>query len=75
MAAIATVSTPAFADYYVVQRPDHKCEVVEKRPADTTILQVGPLAFSTRDEAERQLKVVCHDSYSDDNDRVIIERH
>ncbi len=73
LAAIATVSTPALADYYVIRRPDHKCEIVASRPTDTTILQLGPLAFTTRDDAERQL-VVCRKRYHDDDDHVIIER-
>lgn len=48
------------ADYYIVQdRTTKKCKVVETRPTDTTWVQIGPLAFKTRDEADRQLTVIC----------------
>ena len=36
-----------------------KCKIVETRPTETTWVQVGPLAFKTRDEAEKQIKVIC----------------
>jgi hypothetical protein len=58
--AAAIVSSSAFADYYIVQeRATGKCKVVETRPTETTWLQIGPLAFKTRDEAEKQVVVVC----------------
>jgi hypothetical protein len=48
------------AEYYVIQeKSSQKCKVVETRPTETTWVQVGPLAFKTRDEADRQLKVIC----------------
>ena len=60
IAAAAIVSTSAFADYYIVQeKATGKCKVVETRPTETTWLQIGPLAFKTRDEAEKQVTVVC----------------
>ena len=60
-AAAALVSTAALAaEYYVVQEKTTKeCKIVETRPTETTWVQVGPLAFKTRDEAEKQIKVVC----------------
>lgn len=59
-AAVTLLSTSALADYYIVQeRTTGKCRVVETRPAETTWIQIGPLAFKTRDEAERQVTVVC----------------
>jgi hypothetical protein len=60
-AAVALLSTSAFAaEYYVVQDSGtKKCKVVETRPTETTWVQVGPMAFKTRDEADRQLKVIC----------------
>jgi len=58
--AAAIVSTSALADYYVVQeKATGKCKVVETRPTETTWLQIGPLAFKTRDEAEKQVTVIC----------------
>jgi hypothetical protein len=50
------------AEYYVVQeRATKKCKVVETRPsaAETTWVQVGPLAFKTREEADKQIAVIC----------------
>jgi hypothetical protein len=59
-AAMAMLSSTALADYYVVQEKKTKeCKVVETRPTETTWVQVGPLAFKTRDEAEKQIKVIC----------------
>jgi hypothetical protein len=57
---VATLSSAALADYYVVREKTTKeCKVVETRPTETTWVQVGPLAFKTRDEAEKQIKVIC----------------
>jgi hypothetical protein len=54
------MSAAAAADYYVVQEKSSKrCKVVETRPTETTWVQVGPMAFKTRDEADRQIKVIC----------------
>ena len=50
------------AEYYVVQeRATKKCKVVETRPSasETTWVQVGPLAFKTREEADKQIAVIC----------------
>jgi len=59
-AAVAMLSSTALADFYIVQEKATKeCKIVETRPAETTWVQVGPLAFKTRDEAEKQIKVVC----------------
>ncbi len=61
---LVTFAAPALADnWYIVHGPDHRCRVVERYVPgeDHTIVRVGPLHFGTRDEAERQLRVVCHD--------------
>jgi hypothetical protein len=70
------LATPLTAqEYYIVRGPDKDCRVVETRPTDTTIVQVGPLAFKTRDEAEREVRVVCKEMYERrEPDTVIIER-
>lgn len=66
LAILAGASAPAFAaEYYVVRGPDKRCRVVETRPAESTVVQVGPLAFVTREEAETQLRVLCKDEYGD----------
>jgi hypothetical protein len=60
-ATIAMLSSTAMAaEYYIVQeKATKKCKVVEARPTETTWVQVGPLAFKTRDEADKQVAVVC----------------
>ncbi len=69
------MSAPAFAEeYYIVRGPDKECRVVETRPTESTILQVGPLAFKTRDDAERQVKVVCREDSDRDAPDVVIRR-
>jgi hypothetical protein len=66
LAVIAGMSVPAFSEeYYVVRGPDKKCKVVETKPADTTIVQVGPMAFVSRDKAESEMRVLCKEDYSD----------
>ena len=53
-------SSSALADYYVVQDKNTKeCKVVETRPTETTWVQIGPVAFKTRDEAQKQITVIC----------------
>jgi hypothetical protein len=61
-AAVATVLSSAAiaAEYYIVQEKSTKrCRIVETRPTETTWIQIGPLAFKTRDEAEKQVKILC----------------
>lgn len=59
-AALTVMSGAAVADYYIIQEKSSKrCRVVETRPTETTWVQIGPMAFKTRDEAERQIKVIC----------------
>ena len=66
-AALATaISAPAFAqavvtEYYVVQDSKTKrCTIVDKKPVatETTIVQVGPVAFKTRTEAETGMRTI-----------------
>ena len=72
LGALVATAAPAFADeYYVVRGPDKECRVVETRPSDTTIVQVGPLAFATRDDAERERVVLCKE---ESGEKVIIKR-
>ena len=60
LAIAAGVVSPALAvEYYVVRGPDKTCKVVETRPTDKTIVVMGDKAYVTKEEAERQLKVVC----------------
>ena len=65
-AALATmVAGPTFAqtttvsEYYVVQDAStKKCTIVDKKPATTTMVQVGPMAFKSRTEAETGMKTI-----------------
>ena len=41
--------------------PDRKCQIVEKRPTDTKMVVIGDKAYVTRDEAQKQMTVVCKD--------------
>ena len=51
--------TTTVTEYYVVQDTGtKKCTIVEKKPTETTMLQVGPLAFKTRNEAESGMKTI-----------------
>ena len=59
-AAMALITSPASADYYIVQeKATKKCKVVETRPTETTWVQIGPAAFKTQADAEKQVKTVC----------------
>jgi hypothetical protein len=72
LAVIAGASAPAFsAEYYVVRGPDKKCRIVESRPTDSTIVQVGPMAFVSREKAESEMRVICREESSD---RIEVER-
>jgi hypothetical protein len=56
------MASPALAaEYYIVRGPDKKCRVVETRPTDKTVVVIGDKAYVSRDEADRQVKVVCKD--------------
>ena len=60
VAVLIGATAPAFAaEYYVVRGPDKKCKVVETRPTDKTMVVVGDKAYVTREEATKQLAVVC----------------
>lgn len=54
---------PAVAqEFYVVRGPDQRCQIVETRPTDKQIVVLGDKAYVTREEADRQLRVVCQDT-------------
>lgn len=62
---VAGFTTAAMADeYYVVSGPSHHCTITTTKPADKEVVtQIGPLAFSTREQAETRIKQtkVCGD--------------
>jgi hypothetical protein len=60
LAILVGATAPAFAaEYFIVRGPDKKCKIVETRPADKTVTIVGDKAYVTRDEATKQMAVVC----------------
>lgn len=74
LGTLVVTAAPAFAaEYYVVRGPDRECRVVETRPTETTIVQVGPLAFKTREDADRERVILCKDEPSE-GERVIIKQ-
>jgi hypothetical protein len=62
VAVAALVTLPALAqttEYYVVQdATTKKCTIVEQKPTTTSVVQVGPLAFKSRTEAETGMKTI-----------------
>ena len=61
-ALLVGATAPAFAaEFFIVRGPDKKCQIVEKRPTDTKIVVIGNKAYVSRDEAQKQLSVVCKD--------------
>ena len=59
-AVAAFIVTPSLADYYIVQNPTTKrCTIVEERPASPGIgVQIGPIGFGVRAEAESRMRTV-----------------
>lgn len=54
-----SASAQVAAEYYVVQDTTTKrCTIVDKKPTTTTVVQVGPMAFKTRTEAEAGMKTI-----------------
>ena len=49
------------AEYFIVRGPDKSCTVVETRPTDKTMVVIGDKAYVTREEATKQIAVVCKD--------------
>lgn len=64
-AIMISFAAPALADeYYVVRGPDRHCTVTTTKPTEqTTVTQIGPLAFESREKAEDRIKTtkVCSD--------------
>ena len=56
----AAFATPAAADFWIVREgPTGPCRIVGVRPTGTKIVIVGNKAYKVRDEAEKELAVVC----------------
>jgi hypothetical protein len=62
IAFLIGATAPAFAaEFFIVRGPDKRCQIVEKRPTDTKIVVIGNKAYVTREEAQKELTVVCKD--------------
>jgi hypothetical protein len=62
---VAAFTTPALADFWIVQDSSTKqCNIVEQRPTTTTTTIVGNREYKTRVEAENQMRTVemCKDT-------------
>jgi hypothetical protein len=65
-AVLVAFAAPSFAqttttttEYYVVQDSStKKCTIVDKKPTTSTMVQVGPVAFKSKTEAETGMKTV-----------------
>ena len=56
---ISASAQTTVTEYYVVQDvATKKCTIVDKKPTTTTMVQVGPVAFKSRTEAESGMKTV-----------------
>lgn len=54
-----SASAQTVTEYYVVQDTGtKKCTIVQQKPTTTTVVQVGPMAFKTRTEAETGMKTI-----------------
>jgi hypothetical protein len=59
-ALLIGATAPAFAaEFYIVRGSDKKCRIVEARPTDKTVMVIGDKAYVSRDEATKQMAVVC----------------
>ncbi len=54
----ALFATPAFADYWIVKE-NSGCQIVSSKPESTVTVMDNGKVFTTRSEAEKQMKVVC----------------
>ena len=59
-ALLIGATAPAFAaEFYIVRGSDKKCTIVEARPTDKTVTVIGDKAYVSREEATKQMAVVC----------------
>jgi hypothetical protein len=56
---VGSVAPVLAAEYFIVRGPDKTCKVVEARPTDKTVIVIGDKAYVTREEATKQVAVVC----------------
>jgi hypothetical protein len=54
-----TVPTLAAKQFYIIRGADKHCTIVEEKPTTSTTVVVGNKAYTTREEAQTELKTVC----------------
>ena len=60
IATLFGTTGPAFAaDYYIVRGSDKRGKILATRPTDKTMVVVGDKAYVSREEATRQMAIVC----------------
>ena len=77
-AILISFAAPALAEeYYIVRGPDRNCTVTTTKPTEqTTIAQIGPLVFTSRQLAEDRIKTtkVCTEDATTGSSTTTIER-
>ena len=77
-AILISFAAPALGEeYYVVRGPDRHCTVTTTKPTEqTTVTQIGPLAFESRQIAEERIKTtkICSDDATTGSSTTTIER-
>ena len=59
LAQQSTTTTTTTNEYYVVQdATTKKCTIVDTKPTTTSVVQVGPMTFKSRTEAESGMKTI-----------------
>lgn len=47
------------AEYFVVRDAQNKCQVVDMRPTDSSVVVIGNRVFASRADAENEMAVAC----------------
>ena len=75
--ALGLTGTAMAEEYYVVQNPTTRhCTITTTKPADKEIVtQIGPLAFTTREEAQSRVKQtkVCEEGTTGSSSTTVIK--
>ena len=59
-ALVLAFATPVLAaEFYIVRGPDKECVVVEQKPTTKEMVIVGSKIYTTKTEAEADIKLVC----------------
>ena len=56
VAVLIGFTAPSFADFYVAQGTDKKCQVTDKKPDGKTMMMVGTATYKTKADADAAMK-------------------